>query len=145
MDALEQLFTDRLEYIIKFWFKAFNFTVTNIEFYGDVSWVDTDFEEEYLDQDTFVATTEIYNRYTDLFIIDKFGGELSWETSTIPTRWLFENFEKEIIDGKKLYEEKVKSKNEKLETSKQKEDDLLISIKNKLTKKEWESLSRKIK
>jgi len=80
-----------------------------------------------------------------MVIIDKFGKEYGcgWE---IPTRWLFEDFEKEIIDGKKLYEEREEDKKSKkkamLEKKKAEHRVLFESAAAKLSKKELAALRR---
>ncbi len=86
-------------------------------------------------------------KYKDISIIDRFGEEWSWGNS-IPIRWLFEDFEKEIIDGKVKYIEKEaarKSRQKELSANKKKKDQLLIEqAKKKLSTEELAAIKRSL-
>jgi hypothetical protein len=67
---------------------------------------------------------------------------------SIPTRWLFEDFEEELIEGKKKYEEKQRAKqaeNKTKRTIKKAEiEKLIIEARSKLSKKEWIALKKSL-
>jgi hypothetical protein len=79
-------------------------------------------------------------------IIDKFGDEWSFE-GLLPKRWLFEDFEAEIVIGKTKFEEVEALKKEKAATlkaaKKLKKAELLESAKKKLSKEELVALGVK--
>lgn len=66
---------------------------------------------------------------------------------SFPIRWLFENFEEELIEGRKKYiskqSEKEKLQAKKKELSKQTNDYLINSAKSKLSKEERKALGLK--
>jgi hypothetical protein len=82
-----------------------------------------------------------------MVIIDKFGKEYGCGYE-IPTRWLFEDFEQEIINGKKLYEEREadnKAKKKAASEKKKLEDQsLAAAAKKKLSKEELAALRRSL-
>jgi len=82
----------------------------------------------------------------EIVIIDKFGKELYWENE-IPTRWLFEDFEQEVIDGKAKMEEKNRKSKEKREkvlaSRKANAKKIMENIKGKLSKEELKILGVK--
>lgn len=80
----------------------------------------------------------------DMIILMKDGGE--WELYEIPKRWLSEDFEEELEQGrvnylKKLEDEKVAAK-EQLSKEKAEEKALLAQIKKKLTPSELRLLKK---
>ena len=79
--------------------------------------------------------------------IDKNGNDWEFEGS-IPDRWLFEDFENEIIEGKKLFQERKAKRNiERLqleEQNKKEKKQLIESVKKKLTKQELKALGIKL-
>lgn len=81
----------------------------------------------------------------EMVIITKDGGEWAWDSS-IPLRWLFEDCEEEIINGKTLYDAKLKKKKEEAivkKTLKKKLDETLaVQAKAKLSKEELAALKR---
>lgn len=83
-----------------------------------------------------------FPKNSDITIIDKYNNEI-YLTDGIPFRWITEDFEKELIDGKKLYEQKqkeeLKNKSSKIKSNK----NLIKSALNKLTKEEKEALKIK--
>ena len=98
---------DRIDYVLKVWFNAFGGTLE--------SWYFEDAEENsmgdmYLDENfvygIYINSYKGNIDFDDMVIIDKNGKQYSWE-GEVPIRWLFEEtFEKEIVEGKKRYEEK---------------------------------------
>lgn len=87
--------------------------------------------------------TNIYGEARPAVIILKDGSEWGLEDG-IPIRWLYEDFEQELINGKKEYEQRLILKKEqealKKEQEKQNAQNLKTSIQNKLTKEELEYL-----
>jgi hypothetical protein len=83
----------------------------------------------------------------EMVIIDKFGDDWGFGDS-IPTRWLFEDFEKELTEGKLKYEQKEldrKAKQKAMSAEKKQEDLELIKIaKKKLSKAELAALKRSL-
>lgn len=75
-------------------------------------------------------------------------GDIEWDFSygEFPERWLFEDFEQELIDGKKKFEEKEAARKLKAKEAKSKqtkEDKKLADqVKSKLSKKELAALRR---
>lgn len=76
-------------------------------------------------------------------IIDKYGQEWSFEGS-IPERWLFEDFEKEISAGKIHFEQMIEKKKSRAkrekEDSRLKNHQLIESVKKKLSKEELKAI-----
>jgi hypothetical protein len=92
-------------------------------------------------------TKESQRKWADPIFVDKYGVEYEW-CNEIPTRWLFEDFEKEVIEGKKKFEEQeaVRKAKQKARSQKQKEEDakLLEVVKQKLSPKELAALRRSL-
>lgn len=88
-----------------------------------------------------------YNRniLTDVIIL-KNGEECN--LSEIPTRWLVEDFEGELINGRKAYLEKIlhdkKINHERKNKKLSKEKAIIASIENKLTSEELKFIKQKI-
>lgn len=143
---LEHQIINRVTYIIEFWFQTFGAKVTNWYF-------DEAGEGMVGDLIDNLNPNSISNIYTDckphpkgdMVIIDKHGDEYIWE-SEIPIRWLFEDFEDEVTNGKKLFEEKEltrKSKKKELSLAKKAEDEKLIAeAKKKLSPQELAAIRR---
>lgn len=145
---LENQITERIDYILNVWFKTFGGSLKYWYFDGAG-------ENEVGDLAKYMGDESIYglfiecnpNSKNEMVIINKDGSEWGWE-SEIPTRWLFEDFENEIINGKKLYEERAanrKAKKKELTLAKKQEDATLIEeAKKKLSKKELAALRRSL-
>lgn len=148
--SLEELIINRINYIVETLFKTFG---VNLDFWyfcgageGEVGdlWRNYD-KENGINIETGLSRN---TSYTEIIIIDKNGDE--WEfDSYIPIRWLFENFEQELIDGKKKYEEAQEAKKaaEHIKREAKKEKDkqtkaLAAQAKKKLTKKELIALKQ---
>lgn len=145
---LEDDITSRITYIITKWFEIFGAKLNTWYFDGAE-------ENEVGDLSRYMNDNNIWNIYVDsenfpdneLYIIDRFGKEYCWQ-SEIPTRWLFSDFEKEIIEGKKLYEEKEEARKlKRKETTiarKQKDAKLFENAKKKLSKEELAAIRRSL-
>jgi len=148
--ALEEDIEQRITYIIRFWFEAFGSKLDTWYFdeagEGEVGDLSRHMNDDEIDS-IYVEMKSHSNQIGDEYIIDKFGHEYGWESS-IPTRWLFENFEQEIIDGKKLYEEKEAARKlkqkEKSAQKKLKDKNLAEVAKSKLSKEELAALRREL-
>lgn len=146
--SMEEEIIERIDHIVRAWFKAFNNELNYWYFDGAAEGEVGDLSK-YMGADTiWCIWTELKKECPhDMAIIDKNGDVYVWESS-IPTRWLFEDFEDEIINGKKLYEQKElerKAKIKTLSTQKKIEDRLLVEeAKKKLSKKELAALKRSL-
>lgn len=100
---------------------------------------------ESYDKDSITLRAE-WNLKREIIFIDKNGGE--WGLAEgVPTRWLYEDFEKEFTDGLQLYTDKQKQKAQqakltKLQREEQKKE-LVKSAASKLTKEERKVLGIK--
>lgn len=145
---LENQICNRIDYIVKTVFKTFGAKLSTWYFYGAEEGEMGDLNRA-LYTDYFSVITELvrdrngnYN-HIDMVILLKDGSEWGFE-GEYPTRWLFEDFEEELIEGKKKYQEKVQEeKNKKKEKDllkKQKNELLVEKAKAKLTKEELKAL-----
>lgn len=148
---LEGTLKDRLEYIFKQVFKTFgdSFTywyvdgaeegqlgdISKIVRYGDIT----------MDYVIFGSKggSRRDERSCPEYVIMLDGGEWGLNDS-LPKRWLFENFETELEEGKKAYiqkqAEEKKTAAEKLLQSKKNKQELIKSAKEKLSKAERKAL-----
>lgn len=145
-DFLEGQILDRITYIIRFWMETFGGKLETWYFDGAA-------EGDVGDLRHYMSGTTIHNICTickpnpnaEMVIIDKDGDEYAWE-SEIPTRWLYEDFEQEIVNGKTLFEAREKQRKEEkaLKKKNQKEADMaLVELaKSKLTKEELAALKK---
>jgi len=135
-DQLEDQITDRIAYIVAFLFeeKAYNWWFDGAE-EGEVG----DIWKHYYANEIWIIT----DPELKISIIDKNGNDWKFEGS-IPDRWLFEDFENEIIEGKKLFQERKAKRNiERLhleEQNKKEKKQLIESAKKKLSKEELKAL-----
>lgn len=98
--------------------------------------------------DSFVSSiqTDYKKKSTgDMAILLKDGSEFGFY-SEFPTRWLFEDFEQELIEGKKKYEEQevARKEAEKIKRQRQKAKTLVLAdqAKLKLSKEELAALKK---
>lgn len=137
---LNEMIINRIHYIISFLFETFSEKKGSWWFDGAEEGEVGDFWKNYYGYEIAFRTDIFVN---DIKIIDKNGNFWScggW----IPDRWLFEDFENEIIEGKKLLEEQnAKKKTDELQLKEQNElekQKLITSAKSKLTKQEIKAL-----
>ncbi len=137
---LEDQITDRINYIIAFLFegKTYNWWFEGAE-EGEVG----DIWRHYHGHEIWIITDPAPR----ISFIDKDGNDWEFEGS-IPDRWLFEDFENEIIEGKKLFEERKAKRNiERLrlkEQNKKEKKQFIESAKKKLSKEELKALGVKL-
>jgi len=133
---------DRCNYIMQSVFAAFEEEHAYWYFFGAKEGEVGDFLSHY----TKDSVSVIVDCEGDLIILLKDNSEWNLNDS-FPSYWLFEDFEKELISGKKKYEDKkIKEALKKKEAETQKKEkkkQLLESAKNKLTKEELEALGIK--
>lgn len=148
VSVCEEKIINRMDYIIKTIFEAFGLKVSYWTAYSEdgslnssisentVGWYEIDFQN--------------YNSFPKkkLVILLKDGTEFGFDDHEFPRRWLFEDFEQELIDGKISYL-KAKDFKDKIEKEylikKQKETaELVNSIKAKLTKQELAALKKSL-
>lgn len=156
LEKAEQVITDRIVYILKTMCNVLGMTYNtgwNIEQAGNYDWNSEDanaqqkIKAKFLkDKSKYIMIYMGFATHTDHFesvIIDK-NGKTVYLDEGIPKRWLFEDFEEELIFGARKQKAKQKlakqKENEKLLKIKKEEDAWLGEVKTKLTKKEWEKL-----
>ncbi len=143
-DVMTDALNNRITYICERIFKCFNKRLECCYFDGAEEGEFGDFDKHVYGE-TFCITTEPFLGYKSLIIL-KDGQE--WALADgIPVRWLTEDFESELTDGKKAYLEKVAAKNAKksarAKEKASKKDKLLAEIKEKLTPEELKILKIK--
>lgn len=152
---LEEQIVERIDFIVKSWFKIFDVKLDTWYFHGagegEVGNMWPRFDER--DGHVWIITELARNKNggydsKEMVIIDKDGGEWGWDDS-IPVRWLYDdNFEEEIIKGKAEFEKREverKAKQKELSAAKKLEDKKLIEeAKKKLSKKELAALRRSL-
>ena len=146
---LENIIIERLSYIVHTIYNIFGYQVNTWYFddakEGEVGDLNNHIYNDYINN--IIVECKSLKKDPAIIIFDK--NRFEWEKDLgIPVRWLFENFEQEIIDGKKKFEEKEaarKAKN-KEQSAKQKLEDqeLINSAKSKLSKKELAALRRSL-
>lgn len=145
---LESQIEKRIDYIVRTVYKTFNNKLSTWYFYGAGEGEMGNMKLA-IDKDSFYIIVELERdrdgRYNskEMVILLKDGSE--WELEgEYPARWLFEDFEEELIQGKKKFEEKLeekaKKKKEHALAQKQKKLALAESAKAKLTKEELKAL-----
>ena len=142
---LEEKITDRIHYIMTSIFKLFGKKSAYWYFYGagegEVGPLWAHYDKEMIG----VVIDDCPGE--SMVILLKDGSEWGFDDG-IPTRWLFEDFEEELTQGKKNYEEREitrKAAQKELAANKKLEDKKLIEgAKKKLSKKELEALRRSL-
>lgn len=115
---LEDQIQKRITYILQVWFKAFGSKLETWYFNDAGEGEVGDLYRHFGDDSIHGFYVECKPRpkgndeYESMVIFNKDGYEYGWE-SEIPTRWLYEDFESEIIEGKKKYDEQLRLKKEK--------------------------------
>jgi hypothetical protein len=148
---LEEKITDRMNYILHSLFEMYGAKLDTWYFDGAGEGEMGELSRYLRDDEIYGIVTELYTRdrfrdkQVDIIFIDKNDHECSYE-GAIPTRWLFEDFETEVLEGKKKYEEKEAARKlqAKENLKKQKEEDKKLAevAKAKLSKKELAALRR---
>lgn len=142
--GMEETIINRLEYIMQFAFNLFNQNKAYWYFHdaaeGEVGSLWKSYNK---DQITMVVCDCDSLLFTDKDDVD---GDLCHDG--VQTRWLFEHFEKEFVDGKLRYEQKElerKSRQKELSAKKKKKDQLLIEqVKKKLSTEELAAIKRSL-
>ena len=140
VNQLESQITDRIDYIIAFLFEGKDCCWW---FEGAEEGEIGDFWRHYHAHEIWIIT----DPNLKISFIDKDGNDWEFEGS-IPDRWLFEDFENEIIEGKKLFEERKAKRNleqiQLKEQNKKEKNQLIESAKKKLSKEELKALGVKL-
>lgn len=142
---LEEQIVDRINYIMQSIFKLFSKKNAYWYFYGagegEVGNLWAHYDQYHID----VVIDECPGE--SMVILLKDGTEWGFDDS-IPTRWLFEDFETELTEGKKKYKEleETRKNTDKTKRLYQKEQDKKLAqvAKGKLTKKELAALKRSL-
>jgi hypothetical protein len=134
--VLENKITDRIDYIVRYCFGKIDtwyFDDAQPGSIGDL-WENIKYNEI---EGIIISRGERFPERTekDLIIIDSNGGEINLYDS-FPKRWLFEDFEKEVDEGKIKYEKKQLEKKNKRNEKKDKTKSLAKSAAEKLSKDE---------
>ena len=148
--SLEESINDRIQHIISVWMETFGGKLTNWYF-------DSADEGQMGNLEDHLYSDAVHSIHVDcnpepqtndkyeMVIITKDGGEWAWDSS-IPLRWLFEDCDEEIRNGKKLYDEKLKKKKEseavKKASKKEANEKLVAQAKLKLSKEELAALKK---
>lgn len=145
--ALEDQITGRMDYIINTVLALYGSKLHYWYFYG-AGEGEIGPMLNHIDDESFRVIIDYYTRpqkfdITSVVIIMKDGSEWGFEDG-FPTRWLFENFEQELIEGKKKYENEVVAKAEarkaKQKLQAEKKKNLIKSAKSKLSREELRAL-----
>jgi hypothetical protein len=136
LSVLEDKITDRIDYIVKYCFGKIDtwyFEGAQEGSNGDL-WENIKYKEV---EGIIISSGERFPERTkrDLIIINADGGEINLYDS-FPKRWLFEDFEKEVDEGKIKYEKKQLEKKNKRNEKKDKTKSLAKSAAEKLSKDE---------
>lgn len=144
---------DRIDYILYFMFNLFGNNLETWYFDGAGEGQMGNLSDNMNNHSINIITECDRRRYSDVIykdivIIDKDNKEWSYE-GDLPKRWLFEDFEAELVEGKRKYEEveaarKIKEK-ETRKAKKEKDQKLAEAAKSKLSKEELAALKRTIK
>ena len=142
-ENLEQSIIDRISYIMASVFKLFGKSKAYWWFNGASEGEVGSFWKNY-DKEQISVITECPSG-EEMIILLKDGSEWGL-VDGFPTRWLFEDFETEIKEGKQKYKEKEiirKTELKKLSDRKKLEVEALIeSAKSKLSKKELDAVKK---
>lgn len=147
-DDLENQITDRIDYILKTWFEAFD-TKLNTWYFDGAGEGEVGELASHMHKDNIwgiVVMLDDNLDESDMCIIDKDGDEWFWQ-SEIPVRWLFDDgFKEEIIQGKAAFEkkerERLEAKKRSKEAKKTKTNALAEAAKKKLTPEELDALKK---
>jgi hypothetical protein len=150
--TMEESIVNRINYIVRTVYDVFKVKIDTWYFYGAGEGEVGDLMRQLDDNEINIITELARNKdggynSIEMVIIDKYGHEWGFEDS-IPTRWLFEPFELELMNGKKNFEEKQaerKKSQKELSAQKKLEDAALATAaKAKLSKKELAALRRSL-
>lgn len=140
---LENTINNRVSYIISQIELIFNFDLDYWDYPTHTDDADGDIGLGLGDEN--IIRYSLIGRHPNLVIILKDGTEWGLEDEC-PRRWLFEDFEEELANGKILYEQKLilkKQKESEKRKSKKEEDKVLAAAaKAKLSAKELAALKR---
>lgn len=149
VSEMENIITNRIDYIVKTIYKVFSNKLAHWYFNGACEGQIGPLWKNYSNENinlVFEATRDRnYNyNYKEMTIIDKFGSEYGFDSS-IPTRWLFDNeFESELINGKIAFEKRkhelMAAQTSEFNLKKAKNKKLVAAAKEKLSKEELAAL-----
>jgi len=153
-DEVENVITDRIDYILHF---IFNFEKAKLHswYFEGASEGEIGNLGSYLGSDgTIYSIVTDGSNFSGYSYILKDGTRWSYE-GILPYRWLFEDFESELIEGKQKFDEKEKLRKlqlkEKKEKKKQKEalrsvedSKMMSELKQKLSPEELGVLKRNL-
>lgn len=139
---ISALLTGRVNYIIEEMARVFNVKISWWSFSNPSEYVSEGSFEDSYGQDYFEFEWEL-DRCKDCTILNK-DGRLIDLNNEFPTRWLYEPFEDELLEGKSRLEQKKSAKkaaNKAKQLLKKKEKELLLEqLKGKLSAEEMKVL-----
>jgi len=139
---LEEDIIARIDYIIKSVFNIFGQKLITWYFEKDDMPLSHSIDGFYISEITTEVSMSEPRKDMVIFLKGGFTCDLRHE---FPTYWLFENFEEEVINGRKQYEEMQSKKKAAAQNDiakQQIEDEIIKSIEVKLSKDEWDALKR---
>lgn len=143
---LEAKIEARITYILKTYFKIFGNKLDTWYFCGAEEGEVGDLKSHIWGDQIWSFEVDSSGKDWEMAFIDKDGNECYWENS-IPTRWLFEDFETEIKEGKELFQkrqfEKELKRKASIEKRKMQKQQLIDSAKSKLSQDELKALGVK--
>lgn len=135
--ALETTITNRIDYIIRQVHKTLKIKLH--------AWYCDDEYNLSIDSKTIDCESiesNIRSRKPIATIITNDGSEWNFDRDGIPTRWLFEDFEKELRRGKEMYDERAQIQKADALIKSSKEQALVNRAKTKLSKAELKALKK---
>lgn len=145
LQAISKIVEDRTHYIMMFIFKLFKFKEDYYWYFYGAGEEETGTPWKYFKDNKKSLSTCIHGNYDELVIILNDGSEWGLEDG-IPVRWLYEDFEEELIEGKKKWKDKIANQSKKdaenLKLKELKKQELLKSALKKLTKEELDALTK---
>ena len=143
---LEEKIVNRIHYIMTSIFKLFNKKTAYWYFYGAGEGEVGDLWSHF-DKDSISIVIDNCPGES-MVILLKDGSEWGFDDS-IPTRWLYEDFEEELVEGKKKFIEKTSdleaARIDKALQEKEEAKKLAVRAKAKLTKAELAALKKSLK
>lgn len=145
--ALEDQIVDRINYIVRKICEVFNDKLDWWDFPGDGNRGEGGRMIDAINGDKVSFVAEAENALSSHEVI--FKDNSKWDlNSDFPKRWLFENFEEELIEGKerfKIFEKnRLQNKRELAASNKIKNKMLVAQAKAKLSKEELAALKKEI-
>ena len=138
-EALKSNIVDRIDEILKFSFKTFG---SKLEYWYFDGAEEGEIGPLKIDTEWGDVHGMVMKPYFTMVILLEDGSEWGIEDG-IPIKWLTEDYQDEIVKGKKLYEKKQEEKKAKEKARREKKKDIAAQAKTKLSKAELKALGVK--